>query len=438
MKRAIWVVVIGIVVLGTVYAMLPQTIAVPIGTPEIQTVEAFISEEAKTRLNDTYTLAMPVNGTLERITLEVGDEVRAGDVVARLDDHDLVQQVRELDAHIAQVRAQMEGVDVSKPKPIDMTSAGVQVQEARDNARMAEKAQTVAELNRDAAARDFARAEELLAKGVLSPSQRDDAARAYDTLKEDAARQALAVDAARKALRLAELSSTRLEESVDDNEYMRTMYQAEIESLDAQRAVAQRDLEKTALIAPVSGPIISKFVMNRQVLPAGTPLLEIGDLSTMEIESDVLSEEVVRVTPGDKVEIMGKALTNESKIGEVSRIYPAAFEKISALGIEQQRVKVIIAFDNTEVNLRPGTRLDVRIITDAAEDVVALPERAIFRRAGAWYVFVAEKGKARLQEVTVGLKNDTWVEVRDGIGLDTRVVLEPTNELDVGARLAAK
>jgi HlyD family secretion protein len=438
MKRVIWGVVLLLVVAGAVYSLRPQPVAVEMGTPERRTVNAFIAEEAKTRLRETYTVDMPVNGTLQRIALEVGDVVSKGDVVARVDDHDLRQRVRGLEAQIAQVRAQITGVDVSKPKTEDLVSAEVRISEAKDALQIAERALEIARIERSEAAREFERVQELRKEGVASQSQLDNAQDALDASAKNLERLRLSVDAARKGLRLAELSSSRVEGSVDDNEYMRDMYQAQIESLEAELAVARADLEKTEMRAPVNGPILTKMVQDRRVMPAGTPLLEIGDLSTIEIECDVLSEEVGRVGVGDSVEIYGKAVGEETLPGEVSRIYPAAFQKISALGIEQQRVKVIIAFDNTGPDLRAGTRLDVRIITDAAEEVLAVPERTIFRRDGAWHVFTVAGSRASLQPVTVGIKNDTWAEIREGITPDTRLVLEPTNQLEDGARVTEK
>jgi HlyD family secretion protein len=193
------------------------------------------------------------------------------------------------------------------------------------------------------------------------------------------------------------------------------------------------------LRAPVAGPILEKYVESRRVLPPGTPLLKMGDLSSVEIESDILSEEVVRVHSGQRVEISGKAVGRETSFeGKVKRIYPSAFMKISALGIEQQRVKTIIAFDNSTLGLRPGTRLDVRIITAEKQNAVSVPERSIFRREGKWYVFTVQGGRARLAPVSLGLKNDEWAEITDGLTAGDVIILEPKNDLEDGVRIKPK
>ncbi len=170
----------------------------------------------------------------------------------------------------------------------------------------------------------------------------------------------------------------------------------------------------------------------------GTPLLKLGDVASQEIESDILSEEVGRIEVGDSVEIHGKALQGKELLGEVTRIYPSAFKKISSLGIEQQRVKVLIAYDPESITLRAGTRVDVRVITDKHEDALTVPERATFRRNGAWHVFTVEDETATLTPVTIGLRNETLAEITEGITEKDRIVTEPTNSLEAGMKLVGK
>ncbi len=438
MRRIVWggiaVVIIGVVLLS----LRPQAVLVEMGTPERRTVTNYIAEEAKTRLRDEYVIDVPLSGTVERIALEVGDMVAAGDILAYIDAFDLEQQIRGVEFLIRQSRAQIVGVDSGKPKNQDIDSAAVRAREMRDALRIAEKEHTIATIDYEQAKRDFERAKRLVEEGVASQSDLDDAERAYKGLAQQVERTQLSVSAARKGLEISELASSRVVDSMDDNEYLREVYKAEIEQLESQLAVLKSDLEKTIIRSPVAGPILEKYVDNTRVLAAGTPILKVGDLSTMEIESDVLSEEVVGITVGDSVELIGKALGDAEVYGTVDRIYPAAFQKISSLGIEQQRVKTIIAFDNSELGLRAGTRLDVRIITDQSDDAVAVPERSVFRRDGAWYVFVVEGGEAVLRPVTLGIKNDTWAEITDGLTVEETIILEPKNDLEPGQRVVRK
>jgi len=437
-KRILW----GIAALGAVaavgYALMPRPLAVELGKPERRTVREFIAEEAKTRLAREYTIDMPVAGTLERPPLEVGDVVEAGQEVARVDDFDLRQQLRGVEYLVAQARAQVAGVDMTKTKPEEVDAAEVRAREATVALDMAKRDRNIAAIELKEARRSWERAKELVEEGVASEAQLDEAERRFHSAEEGFARAELAQQAALRDVEVAELVARRTAGSVDDNEYLRQLYEAEIEQLEAQRAVIQSDLEKTVIRAPVSGPVLEKYVESRRVLAPGSPIYKLGDLASMEVECDVLSEEVVRVREGARVELLGKALGDAEAAGMVTRIYPSGFKKISSLGIEQQRVKVLIGFDNGGPALRAGTRLDARIITAERPDTLAVPERAAFRRQGQWYVFVVEGGKARLRPVTLGLRNDTRAEVLEGLEETDTIITEPMNSIAPDTRVRGK
>jgi HlyD family secretion protein len=245
---------------------------------------------------------------------------------------------------------------------------------------------------------------------------------------------------------VAQLGADMLEGSVDDNEFMREAYLAQIENLEAQRNVIQRELERATVLAPVSGPILMKFVDAGRMLMAGTPLVQLGDLASSEIFVDVLSEEVVRIPVDARVEITGKALRGRTIEGRVRRIYPAAYKRISALGIEQQRVRILVDYDAAANPLRPGTSLDVKIITGTREDAVAVPERALFEKDGQNYVFRVNRNgagsfrydRAELVPVTVSVKNDQWAAIEEGLPLGDTIIVEPMNELETGTRVQPK
>lgn len=403
----------------------------------VQTVREYIAEDAKTRLDNEYIIDMPVTGTLEPIECEEGDRVEAGVSLARVDPFSLQQQIRSLEALISQAQAQITGVDSTKPKPEDISAAAVRVQEMHDGRAIAEREHAIAEINYAEAKKEFDRIKALFESGVTSQSKYDEADRAYREWSQARERTMLVKDASDKALAIAELESKRVQGSVDDNEYLRDVYRAEIQKLQAELDHIKYDFAKTTITAPISGVILEKYVDDRRVLPAGTPLLKLGDLNLIEIECDVLSEEVGEVEVGDPVEITGKALNDNPMQGKVKRIYPSAFTKISALGIEQQRVKVIIDFDNSDLRLRPGTRVDVKIVTDERAHTLAVPERATFRHQGQWAVFAVRNRRAILTPIEVGLKNDDWAEVVSGLEEGDLVVAEPSNDLEDRTRVSA-
>ena len=437
MKRTLTAVVVLALIAGGAFVLRPRGTPVEMAQVVRRTVREYVIEDAKTRLPTSYVVDMPVNGTVERITHEAGDEVQEGEILARIDPFDIEQGIRGVKAMIVQAKAQIEGVGNMRPKAEDLDAARVRVNGMADNEAIARKQLTIARINYDNAKKEYGRLTNLLEGGITSQSAYDAAKRTYESLAQDVDRLKLAVEAAAKVRETADLERQSLLDSVDDNDYLREVYQAEIESLDARLAALNNDLAKTTVKAPVHGVILEKLVEGDRVLPIGTPLLLLGKLADVEIESDVLSEEVGPIRVGNAVEITGKALQNQTVMGQVTRIYPSGFRKISALGIEQQRVKVIIGFDNSERQLRPGTSLDVHVITAERPDALAVPERATFRRSDQWSVFAVRDGNAVLTPVTIGIKNDEWAEILDGLEEGDTIVAEPRNDLEDGMRVTA-
>jgi HlyD family secretion protein len=437
-RRLIWAIILIVILTGVGYTLRPRPIAVEMGAPERRAVREFIAEDARTRLTDEYVIDMPVNGTVEHIEWNVGDVVEAGETLARVDTFDLEQQLQSLQAQVAQIRAQMVSVDVEKPKPEDLAASQKQIEEARESLSIAGKALSIAEINLQQAELAYERAQNLVREGIASQQDLDRARTAHEAAEQEVDRARLAQNASELNVEITQLSSKRLVGSVDDNEFMRDVYQAQITGLQARMNMLREDIDKTNIRAPVTGPILEKFVESRRVLAAGTPLLRQGDLASIDVESDILSEEVVRVKVGDQVDLLGKALGEVVIEGRVKRIYPSAFKKISSLGIEQQRVKVLIEFDNSSAELRPGTSLDAHIITAETESAIAVPERSIFRREGQWYLFAVDGNEAVLTPIEIGLKNDEWVEVVSGLDADERIILEPGNDLEPGSAVVPK
>jgi HlyD family secretion protein len=218
--------------------------------------------------------------------------------------------------------------------------------------------------------------------------------------------------------------------------YQRKVYIEQISQIKNEINILDKELSKTSIRSDFSGPVLEVYVKDKTVLPSGSKILKIGDVNTIVIESDVLSEEIPQINVGMPVEISGKALDNKKVFGKVSRIYPIGFTKISALGVEQQRVKVIISFDNKKFNLRPETSLDVKIITQEHKKVLTIPERSIFKDKDKWFVFILNsESKLELKEVKIGLKNEDNAEIVKGLEENQIIVLEPDNQLKEGQKV---
>ncbi|PCJ51625.1 MAG: hypothetical protein COA73_17110 [Candidatus Hydrogenedentota bacterium] len=435
MKRLMIGLIVVVVAAGAVVSLRGQAISVEMVEVTRTTVYEYVAEDAKTRLSKEYIVDMPISGTANRIELNIGDHVEAGQVITTVDTYPLEQEVKQVESLIMQIRAQVVGVDIQKPKSEDIESAKLRINEMKDSREITQKSRSVIEINLEQAKITFDRAKGLLEAGAGSESNYDQAHLNYQGLKQDLQRAQVSEQAAEKALDQAQIALQRLENSIDDNEYLRVAFKAEIKGYQARLAALNDDLKKTKIKAPVSGPVLEKYIEDRRVLRAGEPLLKIGDLTTIEIECDVLSEEISPMNVGNRVMISGKALNRKVIEGRVSRIYPSGFKKISALGVEQQRVRTLITFDNETARLRPGTSVDVEIVTAEVENTLAVPDRALFRDGGEWFVFVMEGGRANLVSVDVGLRNDDWAEIKSGLEEGMTIVSELKNDLKDGARV---
>jgi len=430
-----WTAVIIGVALLVAYAAWPRSLEVEVAQCSRGAISAFVLEEAETRLDDEYVITLPVGGRLLRIDLKEGALVEKGNVIAHVDTFERKEQLKRLDARVRETRALIVGVDEAKPKPEDIRAAELAVEEVTLRLESAGKSLDAARISYEQEEKQYKRMKALLAGGSIPESDFDEARRRYLTLKSQYEGAASNKAAVGKLLEQARVQLKRLRESVDDNEFQRAACLAQIQQIDAERAILRDELAKSAIRAPVSGPILEKYQEDEQVLPAGTPLLKIGDLKSIRVESDILSEEVGLVKVGQDVEIFGPAVGDRPVPGKVIRIYPSGFEKISSLGIEQQRVKVIVAYTNTELQLRPGVRLDVKIITDTRRDALLIPERALFKMSNRWNVFVVRDGLARLTPVEVGLRNDEHAQVTKGLQAGDLVIPNPPQQLEDGDKV---
>lgn len=278
-------------------------------------------------------------------------------------------------------------------------------QELANALAAAEAAATGTQASLAQARRDLARAEELSERGFLARAQLE-AARTRVATGEAALRQSRA-EAARIRAQLQQPQGP------------------------ASAPVPVR--------APASGAVLSRTIESEGVTLEGSEIMTIGDPNAIEVVVDLLSREAVRVEPGARVEITQWG-GPDPLIGRVERIEPYGRLKISALGIEEQRVNVIIGFegaaDRQAARLGHGYQVDATIILWSAENVLRVPIGALFRGSdGGWRVFVAESGRARMREVQIGQINNEFAEVRGGLEAGATVVVNPSSSLQEGARI---
>lgn len=395
-RSLFWGILLLTLAVGLVFAFRPQPVPVDFALVERGPLIVTVSEEGETRVRDVFVLSAPIAGRARRIEAEVGDPVAAGRTV--------VAEIEPIDPAFLDVRSEAQA------------QAAVRTAEAaRDLAR--------AELDRAQADLVFAEAEvkrarRLIRDDTISQRRLDEDERAYKTAKANLATAQAALD-----MRGAELERAR----------------AELLSPLAARGM-KPSCPCVPVTAPVDGRVLQVIHESEAVVSAGQPLIEIGDPEDLEIVADLLSTEAVRVEPGQRVMIEewgGGAVLN----GRVERVEPYGFTKVSALGIEEQRVNVIIDFTDPPAQWRRlghGYRVEARIVLWENEDVLKVPLSALFRDAGDWTIFVEREGRAEKRRVEPGRQNGLESEILEGLAVGERIVLYPSDRVVAGVRLTAR
>jgi len=384
-RLAIWGGLIALLAAGIAYALRPQPIQVDLAVAEIGVLRVTLDEEGETRVRDVYTLHAPLRGQLQRISAEVGDDVKAGET-------------------------QLAQIEPALPAFLDVRIEA-ELQAAVEAARAAYNL-AAAELNKAKADLTFAegeraRARQLIERRTISQRTLEDAERSYNVAQAN-----LATAEAALKVREHELHQAR----------SRLLSRQEIRSL-------REDCECMPVTAPVSGVVLQVLRRSEGVVEAGTPLLDIGDPADLEIVVNFLSEDAVRITPGQRAIITGWG--GEDLTAVVRRIEPFGQTEVSALGIEEQRVDIILDFADPPKRWRSlghGYRVDVRVILFEGK-VLTLPLGALFRQSEEWAVFVAAEGRARLRPVAVGQRNSLEVEIREGLVPGEPVILYPSDRI---------
>ena len=338
-------------------------------------LRATVSEEGKTRIRQRYTLSSPVTGQLRRVPFKPGAEISAGNVVA--------------------VIAPMAA------SPLDARSRGLA--EARRMAAGAalEKSRTAYAL----AANELHRMEKMFADKTISPQDLESM-----QMRETAASRD--VVAAEGALRLAE----------------------------AELAVAGNTGENPALIevqAPVAGRVLHVFQESERPVAAGTPLLDVGDPADLEVVIELLSRDGAAIAPGTRVEFEQWGGPKPLE-GRVRLVEPAAFTKISALGVEEQRVNVVADITTPLADrqtLGDNYRVEARVVVWEAEKALKVPVSALFRHGGDWSAYVVHDGRAALVPVQAGRSSGTETQVLSGLSEGDEVILYPGDRVADGMRV---
>lgn len=395
-RRLVYLIVAGVVIGGLSVAFQPEPAAVDVVTVERGAMQVTIDAEGQTRVRDVYVVSAPVSGRKLRIPTEVGDLVVAGKT--------LLAAIEPSDPAFLDVRSHAEA------------EAAVKAAQAAKSLASAELDRIKAELV--FARADLVRADALVKRGTIS--------------KRDLERNQLTVKTTEAAVSTAEAGLR-----VRDFE----LQSARARLIDPSGKMTSRGADCCVQVrAPVDGQVLHIMRKSESVVAAGAPLLEIGDPGNLEIVVDLLSSDAVQVSINDTVQVEGWGGEN-LLTGRVRRIEPTGFTKVSALGIEEQRVNVVIDFEGeagTWQRLGHGFRIEARIVIWQAADVLRLPMSALFRDGEDWAVFAVEGNKAVLKRLKIDHINGRVAEVTGGLDAGSLVIAHPGDQIVTGAEVKSR
>ena len=380
----------ALVMASLVWGFLPRALPVDVAEVKRAPLEVTVEEEGKTRVAERYVVSAPVAGYARRIDLDAGDAVQAGQVLV------VIEPARAV-ALDPRTRTQAQA---------QVSAARAALAAAQENARAAGAAAQLAQQER-------ARAESLRQSNFVS-------AQALDTARTAETRARAAALAAQHAVRVAEFE---LE-----------MARAAVASTDRLQGGGA---DQVQVRAPVAARVLKLLHENEGAVAAGQPLLELGNPDTLEVEVEVLSTQAVQIAPGSKV-ILDRWGGEGILQGTVRVVEPSGYTKISALGVEEQRVRVIVDFSSPReawARLGDGYRVEARFVLWAGQDVLQLPTSALFRHNEGWAVFALQRGRATLTPVKTGQRAGLATQVLSGLAAGDKVITHPDDRLKDGVRV---
>ncbi len=374
------------------WALRPAPVPVSVARVSAAPFIDSVIEEGRTRLRDTWNVSAPIAGYLQRVMLEVGDEVEQGQPLFLLEPSP---------APALDPRSRQQAEDALQAAEARLAAARANLDTTRAERRFAEA--------------EFERYRTLHQRNLVSTADLDQRRSQRDRQRAIESAAASSVEAAR----------------------------FEVESARAVLAVSsgQRDdadHPALAIRAPISGTVLTRYRCCEGSVAAGERILELGSLTDLEIQVDLLSMDAVRVRPGMAVRLTDWG-GEEALAGVVQRIKPAGFTRVSALGVDEQRVPVIVDFaegvEPAARGLGSGFRVDAEFIVWQADEVLQLPTSALFRADGEWVVFRVEEERARQVSVTPGRRSGLATQVLDGLEVGDIIITHPGERVAEGVRV---
>lgn len=405
-KRLFWVVLpIGICLVSSlvyVKAQKGQVVeTVVVGKGEIK---QYVEDTATVKSSSKQTIYIKGSGKVNGIKVDIGDRVKKGDILLTIDEEGLELKLKEANAKIDAAKAQLQG------------------SENLNNANKIEIAQTAvdeAKVKYEAAARNLNSAKALYNSGSISKQELNNAEDEYKTTE--------------LALKSASFTLEEVKEGTPD--YVKSQYSSQLQQAVIAKDAVTREIQKQKVISTVDGVVLEKLVEENSQSTAGTAAFVIGDVKTLQLEANILSDDVYKVKIGNEVVISGKPIGDSVIKGKVVEIAPEARTITSSLGVNQKRVAVTIEIVGDIGVIKPGYDLDIKIITESKKETLVIPDSAVFDYKGTASVFVADNGKAALRKIKKGLESEKTVEVVEGLKLGDRILVKPDNNITEGMKI---
>lgn len=381
----------ALVAAGLFLGFRPQPVEVDLGVAKRAPLRVTVEQEGRTRVVDRYVVTAPVSGYARRIALDVGDAVERNATMVELEP---------ARADVLDVRRRAEATARAAAAESVVRAAEQRVVAATSGAGLAQK-----ELDRVRALRE---------KGYVSAASEDRAVTEAERSGAELRSAQFAVATARHELAAARTAL----------------------GYGGRGSTS----EVVAVRAPVAGRVLRIPHKSEGAVTAGQPLIEIGDPNALEVEVDVLSADAVRIRPGTRV-VFERWGGDGVLEGTVRVVEPAGFTKVSALGVEEQRVWAIVSFTSPHQrwqHLGDGYRVEAGFVLWEANDVLQIPASALFRDGDGWAAFVVEKGRAAKRRVAVGQRNGLSAQLVSGIKEGEQVIVHPDDRIREGVKVAAR
>lgn len=392
-RRAIFIAMLALVVAGALaWSFLPRALPVEVAEVTRGPMAVQVSDNGRTRIREIYRLSAPVGGRLLRVEVHPGDEVVGGKT--------LVAELQPIPPSFLDVRTRAQAT-------------------AAVDAAQAAQALAAAEVRRQRAQLAFATSEYARTEALMKLDATSRANLERARLERDSATAALASAEAALKVKGSDLVAARAL------------------LIDPGNATGQSARDSIPLVAPVSGSVLRVASESETALPAGAPILEVGDPRKIEVVAELISEDAVKVRAGDAASITdwGGPVPLDAR---VRRVEPAGFTKVSALGVEEQRVNVLLDPAGSSApwsTLADGFRVIVHITVWSKPDVVRVPVSALFRQGAGWAAFVLRQGRAVRAAISIGHASDEFAEVLAGLRPGDRVIVHPSDRIRDGVRV---